>query len=60
VRLRPGAAITEKELKDWVNTRVAKHQRVNAVEFRDEDFPRNALGKVLKRQLRAPYWQEQS
>jgi acyl-CoA synthetase (AMP-forming)/AMP-acid ligase II len=60
VRLRPGAAITEKELKDWVNTRVAKHQRVNAVEFRDEDFPRNALGKVLKRQLRTPYWQEQS
>ncbi len=60
VRLRPGAALTEDELKDWVNTRVAKHQRVNAVEFRDEDFPRNALGKVLKRQLRAPYWQEQS
>jgi acyl-CoA synthetase (AMP-forming)/AMP-acid ligase II len=25
------------------------------VEFRD-DFPRNALGKVLKRLLREPYW----
>jgi long-chain acyl-CoA synthetase len=60
VRLRPGAAVTEEELKDWVNTRVAKHQRVSVVEFRDEDFPRNALGKVLKRQLREPYWREQS
>jgi len=26
------------------------------VEFRDE-FPRNALGKVMKRMLREPYWE---
>ena len=31
-------------------------QRVSAVELREEEFPRNALGKVLKRQLREPYW----
>jgi len=55
-RLRSGAVVTEEELKDWVNTRVAKHQRVNNVEFRVEEFPRNALGKLLKRKLREPYW----
>jgi acyl-CoA synthetase (AMP-forming)/AMP-acid ligase II len=58
VRHRPGAATTEDGLKEWANSRLAKHQRVNAVEFRDEDFPRNALGKVLKRELRQPYWPE--
>ncbi len=31
-------------------------RRVSKVVFRDEEFPRNALGKLLKRQLREPYW----
>jgi long-chain acyl-CoA synthetase len=52
---RPGAELTEAELLEWANQRLGKHQRLGAVEFRDE-FPRNALGKVLKKDLRAPYW----
>ena len=48
--LRPGAQITELELKEWANQRLARHQRVNAVEFLAE-FPRNALGKVQKKRL---------
>ncbi len=35
----------------WANQRLAKHQRICGVEFLAE-FPRNALGKVLKRVLR--------
>jgi len=58
VRPRPGAAAEEEDFKEWANSRLAKHQRVNAVQIRDEDFPRNALGKVLKRELRLPYWPE--
>jgi acyl-CoA synthetase (AMP-forming)/AMP-acid ligase II len=58
VRPRQGAAATPEDLKEWANSRLAKHQRVSAVELRDEDFPRNALGKVLKRELRLPYWPE--
>ena len=42
-------------LRDWANQRLAAPQRVVAVELR-EDLPRNALGKVLKRLLREPYW----
>ncbi len=52
---RPGATVTEITLTEWVNQRLAKHQRVRAVEFH-QDFPRNTLGKVIKRQLRDPYW----
>ena len=44
-------------IRAWANERLAKHQRVAGVEFRDE-FPRNALGKVMKRLLREPYWAE--
>jgi acyl-CoA synthetase (AMP-forming)/AMP-acid ligase II len=58
VRPRAGAKATENELKEWANTRLAKHQRVHSVELHEEDFPRNALGKVLKRELRLPYWPE--
>ena len=52
---RKGALISEEELMEWVNPKLAKYQRISRVDFRD-DFPRNALGKVLKRKLRAPYW----
>ena len=50
-----GASDTAEDILGWANARLAKTQRLVGVEFRD-DFPRNALGKVLKKDLRAPYW----
>ncbi len=52
---RPGASSDAAQLMAWANQRLASPQRLAALEFRD-DFPRNALGKVLKRLLREPYW----
>jgi acyl-CoA synthetase (AMP-forming)/AMP-acid ligase II len=52
---KPGAAPDLAELREWANQRLAAPQRLHAVELRDE-FPRNALGKVLKKDLRSPYW----
>ncbi len=52
---RAGAGIREDELMAWGNERLGRHQRVAGVEFRD-GFPRNAFDKIMKRELRAPYW----
>jgi acyl-CoA synthetase (AMP-forming)/AMP-acid ligase II len=50
------ARATAEEIKEWANERLAKTQRLVGVEMREE-FPRNALGKVIKKDLRAHYWE---
>jgi acyl-CoA synthetase (AMP-forming)/AMP-acid ligase II len=60
VRSTSGSEPNPEEIKSWVNDRVAKVQRVSKVELREDEFPRNALGKVLKNQLRKSYWGEAS
>jgi long-chain acyl-CoA synthetase len=39
------------EILDWFNARVGKTQRLSALE-KVEELPRNAIGKILKRELR--------
>ena len=54
---KPGEKATEEEIKNWVNEKLAKYQRLARIEIRDT-LPRNILGKVLKRELREPYWKD--
>jgi acyl-CoA synthetase (AMP-forming)/AMP-acid ligase II len=55
VILRERSAVSAESLRDWINARVdARYQRVQAVEIMD-DFPRNAAGKTLKREMRDRY-----
>jgi long-chain acyl-CoA synthetase len=57
VVLRAGSTLDAETLKQWINARVAaKYQRVERVILYD-DFPRNAAGKTLKREMRAPFWE---
>lgn len=57
VVIRPGSDVSEETLRQWANEKVGRTQRLSAIEFRQE-LPRSALGKTLKRELRAPYWKQ--
>jgi len=50
----PRRALDAAALRDWANERLGKVQRLHAVELLEE-LPRNAIGKVLKRELRDSY-----
>ena len=50
--LRPGASLTENELREFLSTNLAKHKIPTKIWFRNEPIPRNATGKFLKRELR--------
>lgn len=53
--LHANAAVSADELLHWINERVgARYQRLHAVRIMD-DFPRNAAGKTLKREMRDAY-----
>ena len=57
VILHVGTTASPEELCDWINARVAaRYQRVERVVIMP-DFPRNAAGKTLKRDMRLPYWE---
>ncbi|MGY4103642.1 long-chain-fatty-acid--CoA ligase [Nocardia sp. R16R-3T] len=53
----PGASPTEKSIIDHCRAHLARFKCPVAVTFTDE-LPRSTVGKVLKRDLREPYWQD--
>ena len=56
VVLRPGQALQGAELIEFARTRLGRFKCPTSVEFTDL-LPRNASGKVLKKELRKAYWQ---
>lgn len=55
VVLRPGAARDLVDICAAANSKLGKSQRLSGLEQR-ESLPRSSIGKILKRELRAPYW----
>jgi acyl-CoA synthetase (AMP-forming)/AMP-acid ligase II len=55
VVLEPGASLTEQELIAFARTRIGGYKVPKSVDFIDV-LPRNPSGKLLKKELREPYW----
>ena len=53
VHCAPGTSASESELQDWVRERLAGFKVPVRVLFLDETLPRNANGKILKKDLKA-------
>jgi fatty-acyl-CoA synthase len=56
VVLRKGQQASADELIAFCKDRLAGYKRPRSVDFVDE-LPRNASGKVLKKEIREKYWQ---
>lgn len=52
VHLAPGASATEEQLKTWVKERLAIFKTPVRIIFLDHPLPRNANGKILKKDLK--------
>lgn len=56
---RPGSELTEAELIEFSRSRLARYKCPTSVDW-IEMLPRNPSGKILKRELRAPYWTDRT
>jgi long-chain acyl-CoA synthetase len=54
---REGMTVSADELRAWARERIAGYKVPKSVEFRDEPLPLSGALKVLKRELRDPYWE---
>ncbi|MEZ5222885.1 MAG: long-chain-fatty-acid--CoA ligase [Ilumatobacteraceae bacterium] len=51
----PGSDVTEQDIVDYARERLARFKCPTSVDW-VEALPRNPSGKILKKDLRAPYW----
>jgi long-chain acyl-CoA synthetase len=53
---KPGAIVTDEQVVSHCRERIAGYKCPRSVEFRDS-LPVSSVGKVLKTDLRAPFWE---
>ena len=56
VVLKGGASVTPEELMEHCKTLIAGYKCPRSVEVTDKPLPLSGAGKILKRELRKPYW----
>lgn len=60
VILHPDAEVTQEELKSHCHTIIAGYKCPRSIEFRSEPLPLSGANKVLKTELRKPFWEGRS
>ena len=55
VVLKPGADATAEDIIAFCRTRIAGYKTPKSIDF-IQALPRNPSGKILRRELREPYW----
>tara|TARA_B110000503_G_scaffold55621_1_gene89299 strand:+ start:697 stop:2265 length:1569 start_codon:yes stop_codon:yes gene_type:complete len=58
VVLKPGETANEADIIQYTKRKIAGYKTPKSIDFVDV-LPRNPTGKLLKRELRAPYWENQ-
>src|SRR3546814_13356401 len=53
---KPGATADEADIIAWARERIAPFKCPRSIDLIDA-LPRNASGKILRKDLRAPYWE---
>ena len=53
---KPGTQVDEADIIAWTSERLAKFKVPKTIDV-IEVMPRNASGKILRKDLRAPYWE---
>jgi acyl-CoA synthetase (AMP-forming)/AMP-acid ligase II len=56
VRLKPGMRATPEDLIAHCHTLIANYKCPRTLDLREEPLPLSGAGKILKTDLRAPYW----
>ena len=56
ITLKPGQAATAEEIMAFTKKQMAGYKTPKSVEF-VASLPKNATGKILKKELRARYWE---
>jgi long-chain acyl-CoA synthetase len=59
IYLRDGKQASEEELIHHCHKLIANYKCPKSVSFADGELPKSAAGKILKRELRKPFWQNQ-
>jgi long-chain acyl-CoA synthetase len=57
VQTQPGVTLTANDVRSFLRSRIAGYKVPKTVEFRT-DLPREDSGKIFKRKLREPYWEQ--
>ncbi len=55
---KPGVTLAVEEIMEHCRELIAGYKCPRSVDFRDHPLPLSGAGKVLKRELREPYWRD--